>query len=248
MTWSAQVPVTPEIHNPLPTITGRQVISVALAILFLVGFVVVFILSAAILSSAAKTFIVELPKLHLLLAASVLQCAAMIGAVHWVLIRHTGYSWKLFGFFPVSSKQLTVAILLGIVLVPILETVERLAGITLGDTIVQLLAPTGFTWTGLVGSVLVIGVATPVAEEIVFRGVVYAWLRSRWRLLPALLFNGALFGGIHLFYPAPYVILVGLLGVVFAYAYEKTGTLWVPSLMHALHNSTVIIAVYWALP
>jgi len=247
MTWCAQVRVETEPHTPLPVITGRQVASVVIATLLFIGFGIavgsIIFVTPMLLAKAT-----ELPRLYILLVASVLQCAAMVGAVYWIILKGGGLTWRSFGFAPPSRKQFVVAIVLGVALVPVMEGIERLAGITLGDTIVGWLAPDGFTWTGLVGGVLLVGIATPIAEEVLFRGVIYAWMRTRWSMTTALLLNGALFGVIHLQYPAPYLILVGLLGIAFALAYEKTGSLWVPSLMHAGHNSAVIIAVYWALP
>ncbi len=246
MTWCAQVQVKPETHTPLPAITGRQVASVAIATLLFMGFGVavgsIIIVTPMLLEKAT-----DLPRLYILLVASVLQCAAMFGAVYWIILKGGGISWRQFGFLRPNVKQFGLAIILGVMLVPVMEGIERLAGITLGDTIVGWLAPEGFTWSGLFFGVLLIGIATPVAEEVLFRGVIYAWMRTRWRMTTALLLNGALFGVIHLQYPSPYLVLVGLLGIAFAFAYEKTGSLWVPSLMHAGHNSAVIIAVYWAL-
>lgn len=93
---------------------------------------------------------------------------------------------------------------------------------------------------------------TPLVEELVFRGVIYqtirAWLvgtRERWpsgpvqlkSLWPAIAVSSLLFGVAHYAVAAPVGIasLVGF-GVVMALAYEVTGRLWVPILVHATFN------------
>jgi len=38
--------------------------------------------------------------------------------------------------------------------------------------------------------------------------------------------------------------LVALMGAVFAWSFERTGSLWVPIVLHIGQNSAVVIAVY----
>jgi hypothetical protein len=79
------------------------------------------------------------------------------------------------------------------------------------------------------------GVVAPVAEEIVFRGVIFSYLR-RWGLPTAVLVSTALFAGLHL--PAvPVTQVVG--GMVFAIAYHVSGSLMTPILIHSLGNLAI---------
>lgn len=89
-------------------------------------------------------------------------------------------------------------------------------------------------------------VIAPVTEEMIFRGGLFRYLRTRvpraWALLvPALLF-GALHGNLAAFLP-----LVGL-GIVFALAYERTGSLLVPIIAHGLFNLNTILLVIAGVP
>ena len=79
------------------------------------------------------------------------------------------------------------------------------------------------------------GVVAPVAEEIVFRGIIFGYLR-RWGLPAAVLVSTALFAALHL--PAiPVTQVVG--GMVFAIAYHLSGNLMTPILIHTLGNLAI---------
>jgi membrane protease YdiL (CAAX protease family) len=79
------------------------------------------------------------------------------------------------------------------------------------------------------------GVLAPVAEEVVFRGVIFGYLR-RWGLPAAVLVSTALFAALHL--PAvPVTQIVG--GIIFAVAYHTGGSLMVPIVIHVLGNLAI---------
>lgn len=79
------------------------------------------------------------------------------------------------------------------------------------------------------------GVIAPVAEEIVFRGLVFGYLR-RWGVPAAVLLSTALFAALHL--PAiPITQVVG--GLVFAVAYHMGKSLMVPIVIHVLGNLAI---------
>lgn len=82
---------------------------------------------------------------------------------------------------------------------------------------------------------LVGGIVAPVAEEIVFRGLVFGYLR-RWGVPAAVLISTALFAALHL--PAvPITQIVG--GMVFAVAYHTGRSLMVPIVIHVLGNLAI---------
>lgn len=80
------------------------------------------------------------------------------------------------------------------------------------------------------------GIIAPVAEEIVFRGVIFGYLR-RWGAASAVLISTALFAAIHLGPALPLTQIVG--GVVFALAYHTSGSLLAPILIHSLGNLAI---------
>jgi membrane protease YdiL (CAAX protease family) len=72
----------------------------------------------------------------------------------------------------------------------------------------------------------------PVAEEICFRGILYAYFR-RWGVMAALVASTTIFVLLH-FNRIPITQLVG--GIVFALAYETSRNLMSPITIHALGN------------
>lgn len=105
-------------------------------------------------------------------------------------------------------------------------------------------------------------VAAPVFEELLFRGGVQTLLRRFFggvryagagtvgsveaaRVAPAgaawgaILLASALFASIHEAWMAPAIFV---LSVCLGYAYERTGNLWVPVLMHAIFNTVNVVA------
>jgi len=88
-------------------------------------------------------------------------------------------------------------------------------------------------------------------EELLFRGVIQGRLRERFAAWPAVLLATAAFAPLHIVAlvgspaaAAMTVTLISIPSVAFGYAYERTGNLLVPILMHALFNSTLFVGVF----
>jgi uncharacterized protein len=105
----------------------------------------------------------------------------------------------------------------------------------------------GFDEGGLaavVAGLLIIGVA-PLSEEIFFRGFMFAGLRRRLSLWPAAAAAAIIFGALHYTGPdsigvVPQLVVFGLL---LAWLYEYTGSLWPPIFMHTLNNTIAFVVV-----
>ncbi len=77
--------------------------------------------------------------------------------------------------------------------------------------------------------------AAPFFEEIFFRGFLYRALRDHARPLEAMLLTSALFAAVH---PSPFTILPLFgFGVLLAWLYEVTGSVWPGIAVHALFNA-----------
>ncbi|MAG96735.1 MAG: hypothetical protein CMM08_08635 [Rhodospirillaceae bacterium] len=183
---------------------------------------------------------------HMLLIFSV-QVTAIFAAVYLVLQLRKGFAWSDLGLRPLTRRQLVAAVLVGVVLVAVMEGVERLLGLSVSGLVAHIVAPQGFSWSGLVGMLLLVGIATPFCEEIFFRGVLYGWMRGRWRPAIAIPASALVFGLSHFYYPLPMMLLVAVLGAVFALAYERSGSLWAPVGIHGAYNSAVVAAIYASL-
>lgn len=90
--------------------------------------------------------------------------------------------------------------------------------------------------------VLAVGVVTPFAEEIGYRGFAFGMMRRRWPFWAAGLASAALFGLPHaLPYNLANAIPTGALGFYLAYQTEKDGSLTGAILLHALNNLGALI-------
>ncbi|MBX3751197.1 MAG: CPBP family intramembrane metalloprotease [Opitutaceae bacterium] len=92
--------------------------------------------------------------------------------------------------------------------------------------------------------VLMIAVATllaPITEELVFRAGFFRYCRGRMPRWAALVLPSVLFAGLHTNLAS--FVPLALLGVVFSLAYERTGSIAVPIIAHALFNLNTIILI-----
>ncbi len=94
-------------------------------------------------------------------------------------------------------------------------------------------------------------VVAPVVEEIFFRGFVFSGLRNRWDWKKAALASAGLFALAHIIPTS--VLPIFVLGLIFAFLYHESGSIWPGILMHMLTNSIAILVAYamsqgWKLP
>jgi membrane protease YdiL (CAAX protease family) len=82
----------------------------------------------------------------------------------------------------------------------------------------------------------------PLFEELAFRGLLFAILRRKFRFLPAALISAGIFGLAH-GYGIVGLISVCWSGVLWAWIYEKTGSLLPGMFAHAINNLLVCLAV-----
>jgi len=89
----------------------------------------------------------------------------------------------------------------------------------------------------------VAALVAPVTEEFIFRGYFYGVLRRYVGVIPAMLFTSALFAAIHM--NGPVFLPLFVLAMCLTLAYEATGSLLVPMLMHALFNSVMLGTMFY---
>ena len=82
----------------------------------------------------------------------------------------------------------------------------------------------------------------PFVEEVFFRGFVFAGLRARydWRWAAAI--SSALFAAAHL--ELTFFIPAFVLGYVFAYLYQRSGSVWPGMIVHAAMNALAMAVLY----
>ena len=97
-----------------------------------------------------------------------------------------------------------------------------------------------------IGSIAIAGVLivilAPLTEEMFFRGFMFASLRRSMPLWPAALIAAVVWGSLHLSGGNIGVaIQLSVFGVILAWLYERSGTLWAPITAHALNNTIAFI-------
>ncbi len=95
---------------------------------------------------------------------------------------------------------------------------------------------------------VVIAVLAPVAEEILFRGMLFDALLARTSVKRTVWISGVVFGLVHLIDPAALPLVPALigLGVILGYARQRTDSLSQPILMHIGFNSVTAIGLFLA--
>lgn len=184
--------------------------------------------------------------LTVVLAANLISVVAVLAAVQIVLVWRRRMPWRGLGFAPIPGRWIATSAAVGLACVAGAGLLRLLLFSGIPDPGRQLVAPYGFTWWGLIGMVVTAGALMPLVEEIYYRGILYRWMRSRWRVAVSVPVSAAIFGLTHIHYAPALMVLVALLGVVLALAYERTGSLWPSVIIHATNNTVAVVLVYVA--
>jgi membrane protease YdiL (CAAX protease family) len=115
-------------------------------------------------------------------------------------------------------------------------------GIPLQNPQIPFLAPDNFSLIGAAAMILFAGLAVPFAEELLFRGVIFRWLRDRWGFWTAALTSSLIFGLLHGDISVAGATFV--MGLVLAWFYERSHSLWPSILIHAVNNSLKLVLLY----
>ena len=213
-------------ENPRVPWTARDVVASLLAALGLVA------VGAALLAWYGPE------RLDLGVLAGPMELLLLI-PVAWLSFHKYGAGWQTLGFRPFPLPALA----LGGVLFAGLYIFNIAYGLFLsqfnlspqGDLLVQL-ADTSSPVLVLLG----VGLLAPVAEEIFFRGFLYAGLETRLGPLRAGWVSALLFALAHVTPLAmPPVFLMGL---VFAYLFRRYHSIWPSIVLHVANNAIAFLA------
>jgi len=86
------------------------------------------------------------------------------------------------------------------------------------------------TFSGIISTVLL----APIAEEVVFRGLVYTRLRRAMPASAAMLLSSLMFGVLH--GQIVWIVYAAFLGVIMAAVFERTGSLHSSIILHVVFN------------
>jgi membrane protease YdiL (CAAX protease family) len=181
------------------------------------------------------------PTWHTLVAALSFQGIAIVFT--WRFVREHGLRWaEAFGFNNRWPMALLFGVLAAGIFLPIgmllqtasAELMSRAHIKTEIQPAVQALQHTATWLDRVVMGVVAIGIA-PVAEELLFRGILYPAIKQAGFPRVALWGTSLLFAGIHVNLGIFVPLL--LLALVLAQLYERTGNLLAPIAAHVLFNA-----------
>lgn len=214
----------------------------------LAGVVIAVVLGAAIFVLAAAmlltgwTDLTRLPP-GLTIAALFLQNGLFIMGAWFFGPGRYKTGWASLGLrrFPARKSLAKVALALGAILVinSVWGLVQRRFDLAQQP---NMLPWFGSGMGGLALAVALGGGFVGFAEEVFFRGFLYAGLRERWGVGWAMLISSAIFAALHVL---PSVMLpIFMMGVVFCWLYERTSSLWPAVALHATMNSLAFLGIY----
>jgi membrane protease YdiL (CAAX protease family) len=163
--------------------------------------------------------------------------------VWWFTVRKYGVGLGALGLRP--FQMTSVGLGCGLLLVSFAfnfcyNLFLALFGLRAQIDLVPLVAQLSSPWFLLLAATVV----APVVEEVFFRGFVFAGFRERYGWPRAALISAGLFSVLHL---QPLAIPpIFLLGLIFAFLYQRSRSLWPAILMHVLMNALALGATYLA--
>lgn len=232
------VTVLPEARPRLGSLSALDVIAIltsGIGLLILGGLVISSLMELSLVASL------------LLYAVNVI---ALIGSVYALGVLRRKVTWAELGVRPAPRLWLLAAVVSALFFIPVrvviglgvqqllrlpMDNLEARADILASDR----------SWVGFISTLLMAGAVIPFAEELFFRGVLYGWLRRRYGMWIGIAVSALVFAIAH----ADIAIGVSnlILGLVLAWVYERSQSLWVPVTLHAVNNSLAVALLYAAL-
>lgn len=177
-----------------------------------------------------------------------LQSAIPIAVIQWIIVHRRRLPWSVLGLRTASPHWYAGAVVITFMVLPLVAYVNYLSQTLSGGPVrnpqIDILGPVALSPGGFVGLLIMAGIVAPFVEEIVFRGLLYGWLRARFGVNSGIALSSAGFAlahGIPILMPALFVH-----GAILAMVYQRSGSLWPSVIVHGLFNAVMIVALYAA--
>ena len=183
----------------------------------------------------------------LTLGVLLFQTLAVLGAIHFLVLRKYGLRWASLGLRPSTPRWCRRGLGLAVLLLPVVGAINiflipRLAGEDFHNPQIDAVASGGFSWPALLSMLVMAGFVAPFGEELAFRGLLFAWLRDRLGVAAAALVSGLIFAVLH---GVPVLIpALTAIGIALALLYHRCGSLWPVILAHGTFNAIMVIGLY----
>jgi membrane protease YdiL (CAAX protease family) len=231
----------PSLPSPGAIAWGPRDIIFAVLLALGAGFALVSLIVAPIAVAVGSSDDVAVLTAGLVVTV-LFDCALFGSAAVFSVVRYRS-SWGALGLRPLSAKELWPGLgtaVAGQVIVAAYAGLVQLLGLDAllpGTNVPEKLFEVRLVLP-LVGVATVL--VAPLAEETFFRGFVFGGLR-RYGFFWAALASGLLFSAAHLSLGG--LIPLALVGVLFAWSYSRTGSLWTSIYAHLIFNLVSFIAL-----
>lgn len=187
--------------------------------------------------------------LELVLLLLGVQIVVLFGVVYGVAVRWKGCTWRDLGFVPLPPGWGIRAVAIALISFPLVGGVswlqQQITGQSFQNPQLEILSPPVFSWWAYLGTLFIAGVLAPLAEEITFRGLLFRWLDERYGFTIGIVVSAFAFSILH---GIPGLIpAIMVLGAVLAWTYARTGSIWVPIIVHGTYNAIVTTILYAAI-
>jgi hypothetical protein len=173
-----------------------------------------------------------------------------ISAVYLIILRKQGLYWRDLGLCASNKPgMLRLGLLLGLIALPLRALVDGIvSGVIdppdLGQQAQLILGETS-SQGRLIFLIGVVGICNPIVQEVLFRGLLFGWLKAHMDLRWAVVISALIFGatlGLVFFLPS-----LMILGVIYALLREYSGSLWPGILAHSTLTIFHLIHAYQVL-
>lgn len=228
--------------------TFGDLVLVALATLALAGVALLLLQLPRLLGLAdLRQLLLDRPLLVAMFIGALIYGFSAL-ATFVLIVRRGRGSWREIGFRAPPLVALLVTPLLFIGQMTALLVTNLALTSVLGEfqnpQVGALTDPRGFSWINFAAVFVVAAIIAPIVEELLFRGLLYQWLRKHGGVALAVPGSAALFAVVHfipVLLPALFVV-----GIVLALAFEWSKSLWVTITLHAMQNALGVIAIFVA--
>lgn len=162
------------------------------------------------------------------------EATFLIGA--WLWRMHRGYTWRELGFVAPPLRYVLLGVL-GAALAIILQ------GLIPGASRDLPIVP---DVTGLILTLVVAAVIAPLAEELIFRGIIYRWVAERLGFAAGVVLSSLAFAAAHAETDPINFVHLFAIGGMCAFLYAGSRSLWSDICLHATYNATVVLVSFWA--